>query len=247
MKAGASRHQRFYLPPGAIDGREAVFSGSESSHISQSLRLGKGDVVTATDGEGGLYEIAIEQARPNRVTGCVVRSDRLERRGARIWVFQGAIRPSKMEWAVDKCTELGIAGWVAVPTERSERRVGPRRLERLRRLAVEAMKQSLGAYLPEIDAAESFDDALARSSNLGHVFAAWEGEKEARLKDLLTSEMTTLALWIGPEGGLSGPELEALGAVGARTFTLGARRLKAETAAVVSVALAHEMLAARLE
>jgi 16S rRNA (uracil1498-N3)-methyltransferase len=202
-----------------------------------SLRLRRGDRVSATDGNGMVYEVVIDKARGARVVGRVLETRKVARPIPSITVFQGVGRASSMEIALEKCVELGIDGFVPVMVERSARRLGEGRLERLRRLAVEAMKQSLGAYLPSVHAPQAFEDALGMLHAFDFVLVGYEVEKRRTLKDMeRLKEAARIAVWIGPEGGFTETEVHRLGNHSAVTFSLGDRRLKTETAAIATVA-----------
>jgi 16S rRNA (uracil1498-N3)-methyltransferase len=203
-----------------------------------SLRLGSGRLVSATDGRGKVYDLVIEEAKRHRVKARVLDVRKIEAPCPEIFVFQGVVKPSNMELIVEKCVELGISGFVPVMCERCVARLGGKRTARLERIAIEAMKQSLGAYLPALYPAMAFGDALAMLGEFGSVLVAWGEELACSLADAYGREPAgSLALWIGPEGGLTKSEVDSLTGQGARTFSLGDHRLKSETAAIASVAI----------
>jgi 16S rRNA (uracil1498-N3)-methyltransferase len=208
-----------------------------------SLRLRRGDRIRATDGLGFFYEIVLEEARRKQVTGRIADRRKAEPAGAEIAIFQGAIKPAKMAVMVEKCVELGVRSIQPVETGLCVSGMGAGRIQRLKRIAIEAMKQSVGAYLPEISSLVSFEDAVARLSEFDLVVVAWEDEKREKLGSVIGDKRPSkIALWIGPEGGFTSLEIEELTRQGARTFSLGERRLKAETAAVASLAILTDLL-----
>jgi 16S rRNA (uracil1498-N3)-methyltransferase len=243
LKDKTLRHHLFYFPPGSVDSDVVVFPPGESRHMVSSLRLRKGDRVSATDGLGVVYEVVIEEARRKRVMGGIVERREAESSGPRVTIFQGVVRPAKMELMVEKCAEMGVRDVIPVETERSVSGMGEGRVKRLKRIGIEAMKQSLGARLPEIHALRAFDDALSLLPDFDLTVVAWEDERKQRLKSVVgDARPEKVALWIGPEGGLTPGELDKLRNHGAETFSLGVRRLKAETAAIASLAILHELL-----
>jgi 16S rRNA (uracil1498-N3)-methyltransferase len=255
VREKASDHYRFYLTSGSIDSAgEVAFPESESSHMKASLRIGAGEIVSATDGRGRVFKVSVERFAGKRAVGRVVEVRELESPVPRIHLYQGMIRAPRMDVVVEKCTELGVAAFTPVRTERSVRRLSGDRLERLSRIAVESMKQSLGAHLPRMEAPAAFDDAIAGLGGFDLTLAAHEGEAATTLagaargaspKRSPGARIETIALWIGPEGGLTDTEISSLVGKGAVTFSLGERRLKAETAAIASVAALQQLFPGR--
>ncbi|MFH1313185.1 MAG: RsmE family RNA methyltransferase [Candidatus Eisenbacteria bacterium] len=243
MKDKVLRHHLFYFSPDALDNDLISFPPGESRHMVSSLRLRKGDRIRATDGRGVVYEVVLEEARRKQVTGRIADRTEVECPGARVTVFQGAVKPAKMALMIEKCVELGVWSVIPVETGLCVSGMGEGRVKRLKRIAIEAMKQSVGAHLPDIHSLTPFDGALSRLSDFDLTVVAWEDEKHQRLKDIIGSERPgKVALWIGPEGGFTPVELDELANHGARTFSLGDRRLKAETAAIASLAVLNELL-----
>lgn len=243
MREKVLQHHRFYLPTEAVaeDGM-VVFPLAESIHMVSSLRIKKGDVVSATDGKGRICKVLVEQPGKRRVVGRIGGVRKVRRLRPAIHVFQGIVKPSGMDLIVEKCTELGVSAIVPVRTERSMRRLSKQRLERLRRIAIETMKQALGAYLPEICEPVSFEAAIAKHPDFEMVVVAWEKERKRTLVDSARRHTQgKVAVWVGPEGGLTKHELEALTSRGALTFTLGGLRLKTDTAAIASVAILRNL------
>lgn len=239
MRSKPSLHQRFYLPSESVEGGRVRFGREESKHMLASLRLGRGDLIGATDGAGKTYSIAIEDTARGLVSGRIqsVRAENEPRPG--IWLFQGIIRPARMDTIVEQCVELGIACLVPVRSERSRESVSSARLDRWKRIAVEAMKQSLRSHLARINPPETVEGALALVSRNDLVLVASETEPGG-LASLRAGvpKPAKVTLWVGPEGGFSDHETETLAGAGARFFSLGPHRLRSETAAAAAVALA---------
>ena len=154
MKKKIHSHQRFYVPPESITDDRVSFPDSESRHMLASLRITQGQRVAATDGMGNVYEVIIERAGSGVVAGRITGSSSIEAPQTSVVVFHGIVRPSRMDFMVEKCTELGVSGFVPVLTERSRGGLSLKRRERLRRIAVEAMKQSAEAYKLKIPVLE---------------------------------------------------------------------------------------------
>ncbi len=149
----------------------------------------------------------------------------------------------RMEWAIEKCTELGVSRIIPLIARRTDAHLGSaaaKRVERWRRIAVQAAEQSRRVSPPEISEPIKFHDALAITGKLRIVLS--ESEQEMRLRDLIPSESADTILAIGPEGGWTEDELRLFQENGWASATLGTTILRAETAAIAATALAVSML-----
>ena len=200
------------------------------------LRLNEGDQILLTDGQGSFYKAAISQAHPKH---CGV--ELLERwRQAPLWPFYVhiAVAPTKnmdrMEWFVEKTTEIGIDAISCLNCRFSERReIKPARLEKI---LVSAMKQSQKATLPQLEGMVDFKEFVSRPFE-GRKFIAHceEGEKPL-LRQLYHPRERALIL-IGPEGDFSIEEVRLALSLGFQSVSLGPSRLRTETAALTAVHL----------
>jgi len=145
----------------------------------------------------------------------------------------------RMEWAIEKCTELGVAKVVPVIARRTDRHLASasvKRVARWRRIAMQAAEQSRRTAIPEIASPLKLDDALGASADLRIVLA--ETEIDCRLRDLVASHPSRqIVLAIGPEGGWSEDELETFSKQGWISASLGPTILRVETAAIAAVAI----------
>jgi 16S rRNA (uracil1498-N3)-methyltransferase len=148
-----------------------------------------------------------------------------------------------MDLLVEKAVELGCAGLVPVECERCVRRVAGPRLARWRRIASEAMKQSRRAHLADVFEPLDFDEAAGMAGDFDLVLLASEAPAVRPLKEVARAGPAAVALWVGPEGGFTDPEVEALMSAGAETFSLGAYRLRSETAALAALAAVGVLVA----
>jgi 16S rRNA (uracil1498-N3)-methyltransferase len=238
-----AHHRLFYAPPEAVREGRIYFPKDESAHIVSSLRLGRGDTVTATDGGGRLIEAEIEGTGGKLVVARVIRIEETAPPDITLALFQGIVRPRRMELVIEKCVELGLNAFSPVFTERSMERDAVGRLERWNKIALEAMKQSLRVYATEVRPPVSFGDALREVAGLDRVLVAHEQAAGDALREGdLDMGRGSVGLFVGPEGGFSNAEIEALRERGARTFGLGEARLKSETAAIAAVAIIRRFL-----
>lgn len=200
----------------------------------QVLRLGAGDRVRVFDDDGREHEIALDRVSTREATGRVVASWDVPRESPLELVLAPAlVKHDKMDWIVEKATELGVARIAPLRTRFAVARGD--HVERWRRIALSAAKQCGRTRVPSVDAPRDFADALGDAWP-GLRLLAWEDEDAVRLADC-PDVATAVSLVVGPEGGFEAAEVSAARTAGFRTVTLGRRVLRAETAAVAAVAL----------
>jgi 16S rRNA (uracil1498-N3)-methyltransferase len=149
----------------------------------------------------------------------------------------------RMEWALEKCTELGVSQIVPLVASRTEAHLATaaaKRVERWRRIAREASEQSRRSVPPEIPAPIKLKDALALPASMRIVLS--ESEKEVMLTDILRPELSDVLLAFGPEGGWTATELTQFCEAGWLSASLGSTVLRAETAAIAAVAVVLSQL-----
>ena len=206
----------------------------ESGHCVRVLRLQEGDTLNITDGRGTLYDAEVVDAHPKRCSVRIVAEHHnWEQRSYGLTV---AVAPTKnidrIEWFVEKATECGIGRIVPILCDHSERKVVKQ--ERLEKIAVSAMKQSLKAYLPEVTELTPVDKIIAEPFDGVKLIAHCEEDMERIfLGDVVNAGDSVLVL-IGPEGDFSPREIEAARKAGFREVTLGDCRLRTETAALAA-------------
>ena len=227
---------------GFVSGETVELPREETQHAVKVLRLRPGDAAELIDGEGRAY--AAEIARAERDGASLVVKGGLPGREPPVSVtlYMGLPKAEKLELIAQKLTELGGARLVPVVMARSVARpdskdAGKRR-ERLERIALEAVKQCGRGRVPEMAAPVGWKDALDLMAAHELTLVPWEEARGLRLSDVRagTSGARDIALLIGPEGGIAPEEAEGAAAQGARLVTLGTRILRAETAAIASVA-----------
>ena len=208
----------------------------EAAHCLRVLRLSQGDKITLTDGKGYFYEAQISVASAKRCSVSILNKT------FQPFYWRGhlhlAMAPTKnmdrTEWFAEKATEIGIDEISFLNCRFSERKV--LKVERIEKIVVSAVKQSLKARKPQINEMTSFDK-FVRQDFPGDKFIAhcYAGEKPL-LKDVLSNEKDTLVL-VGPEGDFSPEEVELALSCGFRPVSLGMSRLRTETAALVAAHL----------
>ncbi len=221
----------FYTPDIAVDGE---LPEEEAGHCLRVLRLGVGDEVMLTDGKGFFYKAVITAAMGKRCQVKVVETIGQ----APLWNghLHLAMAPTKnmdrIEWFAEKATEIGFDELSFVNCRFSERKVI--KTERIEKIVVSAVKQSLKARKPLVNELTDFGKFIQQKFE-GQKFIAhcYEGDKPL-LKDVLIPGNDAVVL-IGPEGDFSPEEVQKAEAAGFRAISLGKSRLRTETAALVAV------------
>jgi 16S rRNA (uracil1498-N3)-methyltransferase len=164
--------------------------------------------------------------------------------GAKVTLLLSIFKFDRMEWAIEKCTELGVCRIIPLIAARTESHLAaaaPKRLERWRRLAHQASEQSRRISPPEIADSIKLHEMLAAETGMRVVLS--EAEQDLMLKNAVPSDSDAVTLAFGPEGGWKEQELAAFKAAGWKAASLGATILRAETAIIASVAVAAAMSA----
>lgn len=226
----------FYTPTIEPHHKEFMLSEDESKHAVRVLRLHVGDRIYLVDGRGGWYVAEILDPHPKRTTLSIKHVEQAYEKSG--YYLHVAIAPTKnmerMEWFLEKATEIGIQEVTPIISTHSERKEV--KLERLNKVVISAMKQSLKAYLPKINPAVSltqFFDRIKTEEYTSKVIAhCAEGQKKY-LHDICAPQGKYLIL-IGPEGDFSENEIEEALPLGYSPVSLGNSRLRTETAAIAS-------------
>lgn len=204
----------------------------ESRHCSRVLRRKSGDLIRLTDGKGYFYEAVITDAAPRQCAFEIRESTAAPARDHHIHI---AVSPTKntdrIEWFVEKAVEIGIDRITPLDCAHTERSFIKQ--ERLAKVAISAMKQSLKAYLPVIDPLTSFESILSLTSPTNRYIAWVDKGNPQHLKNIAKGGLSYLVL-IGPEGDFSVEEQALAIRHGFNQVSLGASRLRTETAALVA-------------
>ena len=230
----------FYIEP-PVDGLAAL-PEDEAKHASKVLRLRPGDGVCAMDGAGHRWNARIE-AMGDKVTVRLLEPLPDNESPVRVTLYQGLPKADKLDLLAQKLTELGVSALVPVRMSRCvtklDERDGAKRAERLQRIADEAAKQC-GRGLP-LKILPPADWRGAMENMKGHdlILTPWEEARGLRVREVHFNhpEARDIGIVIGPEGGMSQAEVEALNAIDALIVTLGPRILRTETAAIAAAAM----------
>jgi 16S rRNA (uracil1498-N3)-methyltransferase len=220
-----------------ISGNHAALTGGHADHLTRVLRarLGQEFDIATPDGVRRGHVTRLDQDRVEFELGEPVASAAFPNLTLALSIFKF----DRMEWAIEKCTELGVGRVVPVMARRSEARLAAAaaaRVERWQRIARQASEQSRRPRPPEISLPVQLKEAVALPGRTRVLLA--ESEAAARLADVLDSERSgEIVLAIGPEGGWTDSELAAFRAAGWTVASLGATILRAETAAIAATAV----------
>ncbi len=231
----------FFVNKSDIDGPAARIAGEEAGHISRVLRMRAGEELTLCDGEGTFYDAVITDIGRDEVLTKIGRAYPAPTEpGVSITLFQGIPKNPKLEFIVQKATELGVTRIVPVNTARIVARLEKEsKVQRLQKIAAEAARQSRRGIIPQVCAPVSFDKALELAGELDLSIIPYEEEAGLSAKAFLRGKSAeTLGIFIGPEGGFEPSEAELAANRGVVPITLGPRILRTETAGLVAAALA---------
>ena len=237
------RLTRVYVEQALAAGRAAVLSGTAANHVARVLRAREGDSLTLFDGRGGEYAAIITGVRKDTVQVDVHEHRPIERESALdLTLVQGVSRGERMDWVMQKATELGVRRIVPVMTERAVVRLddkhGQRKVQHWRAIVVAACEQCGRNRVPDVAVPLGFHETLrALDAETTRVLLSPAGT--LRVRDL--PRPTKVTLLIGPEGGLSDNEEHAAVAARFQQVQLGPRILRTETAALAALAaLQHD-------
>lgn len=218
-----------------FSGDHAALLGTNAAHLARVLRARVGQEYDIVCGDvvrmGTITEVSEERVK--FALGEVVASG-----GERETVLLMAVyKFDRMEWAIEKCTELGVTRIIPVIARRTDAHLATaaaKRVERWRRIAHEAAQQSRRQRVPQIDEAAKLKAALEAEAGVRLLLN--ENERAKKIYDSLSEKPQEVAIAVGPEGGWTDEELAQFDAAGWQSVTLGSRILRAETAAIAAMA-----------
>jgi 16S rRNA (uracil1498-N3)-methyltransferase len=218
-----------------VEGNLIFLEEEESRHLLTVLRRKVGDPLSVTDGRGHFFETNLIEIGKKNAVASIVSQAMQPARPRRLHL---AVAPTKQmdrfEWMLEKCVEIGVETVTPIRCQRSER--DTLRLDRLEKIAVSAMKQSLRAHLPTIEPLTPLRQLLAAKPTITQGLVAWcADEPPPHLGAVLDSERDALIL-IGPEGDFTLDEVQLARQAGFVEVGLGAARLRTETAGLLAAA-----------
>jgi 16S rRNA (uracil1498-N3)-methyltransferase len=224
-----------------VSGNRASLVGSHADHLSRVLRAQVGqefDIATGDEVRRG----RVTRIAPDRVEFELAESIPVAA-SPQVTLALSIFKFDRMEWAIEKCTELGVASIVPVIAARTEAHLAAasaKRVERWQRIVRQAAEQSRRASPPEVSPPIKFNEALGLPGSMRVLLS--ESEKDVMLKDSLQSNASGVVLALGPEGGWTASELDQFREAGWSAASLGDTILRAETAAIAAIAVVFSVL-----
>jgi len=226
--------QLFYNSEISIETKQITFDKIESKHIVRVLRKKENDILKITNGKGYLFDVKISFANDKKCLADIIAVT--EKKNPRNYYLHIAIAPTKnndrMEWFLEKATEIGIDEITPIICKNSERRIV--KLERFEKIIQSAMKKSLKFTLPKLNEPRKFSDFINQNLDGKICIAHCEKQEKKLLKSVIDASEKVTVL-IGPEGDFSSDEINKALMKKIIPITLGKSRLRTETAALVAV------------
>lgn len=238
--------RRFFVEPPLDHAPEVRIAGALARRVASVLRLRPGDEVVLFDGSGEDVRVRIEHVSQRMVNArAVERTPAPPEPHARLHLYQSISKGERFEWLLEKGTEMGVARFVPLLAARSVVRTtgDSAKRDRWRRIVIEAAEQCGRGAVPEVDAPQLFDEALASAPGIVVVPYERAGDRAQTIQAALDAQIDALfalaevSIFIGPEGGFEPGEIERAEAAGAAIVTMGPRVLRSETAGLVAATL----------
>jgi 16S rRNA (uracil1498-N3)-methyltransferase len=232
---------RFFVEDRNINENNILIEGDDVNHITKVLRLRSGEKVSVSNARGREFICTLTEVNKKQVI-CEISEEFINQTEApiQITLFQGLPKAQKMDLIIQKCVEIGIYKIQPVITERVVIKVDGKdlsnKIERWRRIAEEAAKQSKRGIIPEIAEPISFSEAIESLNDMDISVVPYEKEESRGLKETLKEgfNVKTVGILIGPEGGFDEEEIEKCLNLNVKPVTLGPRILRTETAGFVA-------------
>ena len=234
---------KFFVTEKQIEGDKAKIIGEDVNHIANVLRLKKKDrIILCNKDEGCSYETEIVEVSKESIT-CNIVSKTLENveSNVNVDIYQGLPKMDKMEYIIQKATELGVKNIYPVTMARSivklDDKTALKKVDRWNKIAEVAAKQSKRDFIPNIKNVINIENICQNAEKYDIILIAYENEKintlKAELNKLNREKELKIAVVIGPEGGIDEKEVKKLVDIGGKCITLGKRILRTETVSLV--------------
>jgi 16S rRNA (uracil1498-N3)-methyltransferase len=239
---------RIFIRPEQIEEGTVTFSKEERNYLKNVLRLKTGDSLKVLDNQGSEYIVEIDEISRDAVRAIIVEKRVLEASGVSVILGQGIPKGKKLDFIIQKSTELGVDTLVPLVTERTvvrpNERFSAKKPERWKKIAGEAARQCQRKTIPKIYPAMDFQRFLKEFAYAEKRIILWEEKRDVRFSDVLKGldRIKTVVLVVGPEGGFSREEVTSAEQEGFVSAGLGPLILRSETVPIVALGIVQYVL-----
>ena len=232
----------YFVKPENISTTNFIIDGSEVGHLSRVLRKQIGDKIQVFDGSGMVYSGKIQEVSVERIVCEIISFENMPARKVNLKLYQAVPKGDKFDWLVEKAVELGVSSICPLISERSILKdIGTAKIERWKRIALAAEKQSKQANCIEISEPIDFIKAVSSVNSGAFSIIPWESEDsnsiESAFANINYTSPISVNVFIGPEGGFSIKEIDIAKSYGVTPVTLGKNILRSETAGLLASTL----------
>ncbi|MCK9582109.1 MAG: 16S rRNA (uracil(1498)-N(3))-methyltransferase [Endomicrobiales bacterium] len=232
----------YFVKPENISATNFTVDGSEAGHLARVLRKQIGDKIQVFDGSGKVYSGKIQEISAEKITCKIISCENAPARKVNLKLYQAVLKGDKFDWLVEKAVELGVSSIYPLICERSILKdIGTAKIERWKRIALSAEKQSKQANGIEVSDPIDFVKAISNINSGVFSIIPWESEEgnsiELVLANIEHSSPVSINVFIGPEGGFTHKEIDIAKSFGITPVTLGKNILRSETAGLLTSTL----------
>ncbi|MGO1370020.1 16S rRNA (uracil(1498)-N(3))-methyltransferase [Senegalia sp. (in: firmicutes)] len=237
---------RFFVNIDNIKDENIIIDNKDDlKHMKNVLRLKENEKIEISDGLDNEYIVQIKNITDEFIETLILEKTDIKRESnINITLYQGYPKSSKMEFIIQKATELGVKRIVPIITDRTIVKINnnkkeEKKLERFEKIAFEAAKQSKRGIIPEVPQIMSLESAVKEmQKNNSFIIVPYENENKIYIKEVLKkTKEKDISIIIGPEGGFSESEIKKLQEIGASIVSLGPRILRTETAGLTLISI----------
>jgi 16S rRNA (uracil1498-N3)-methyltransferase len=221
----------FYAQPANISGNTITLDDFEARHLLTTLRRKVGDTLDITDGKGRHFTGRISSLKPLQVR--IESQKRVPAEDHKIALAIAFIRPNRLEFVLEKCTELGVNSFYLFRSEHGNYFSDNK--ERFEKMLRQAIKQSNRFYLPDLYLIPGFEQFISQTKEIVNKLVAIDPQSPALTSVISQSNKKDVLYCVGPEGGFSEKEIKLFKENGFKDIALGKYRLRAETAAIAGI------------
>lgn len=232
---------RFFISCKNIEKDKIHIPKEKLHHLKNVLRINPKEKIIALDGKGKEYTLFLEEIDKNNGLGKIISVRKQRRKNLKFTLAQSLPKADKMDFIIQKCTEIGISKIIPIITKRTVVKIPENRqkkkLSRWIKIAQESIEKTGGSFIPIIEKITSLDSLDLTSYD--KIILPWEEEKKYYLRNLLEKPFSfeNIMVIIGPEGGFSKTEVSKLKDKGAVSISLGKRILRTETAGMITLTI----------